>query len=97
MPQLLALGTVLCERMVTSHSEKTLLLIAQGQQGHPSLCSGHSGFQGRHSGVRIPWVLNVPVCKKSSHFGHPLACCVQVDGDLASGHGSERGQTVEQL
>ena len=28
-------------------------------------------------------MLNVPVCKeKSSHFGQPLACCVQVDGDF---------------
>ena len=41
-------------------------------------------------------MLNVPVGKeKFSHFGHPLACCVQVDGDFGKRpRVRQRGQTV---
>ena len=77
---------------------KTPLLVAQGQRGHPSQCSGHLDFRGRHSGVRIPWVQNVPVCKEKSPIldTHWLAMS-RLMVILASGHGSQRGQTVEQL
>ena len=42
-------------------------------------------------------MLNVPVGKeKSSHLGHPLACCVQVD-DFGKRPRVRHGQTVQQL
>ena len=74
-----------CIRRATNHPEKKLIIRQFKVRQDVLHCfQGVLNFGDLYGGVRVLWALNLAIRKeKSSHFGYPLACRVQVDGDFS--------------